>query len=202
LANLAALDGITDVAMNSLDGNRNGVAEGPLSYYNENTKIAGGDDYSWSFYVSDQLDASAPQVLSTIPPQGQAPAVDQDIQINFNKLMMVSTLITGSTIINNGQVDVTHKNINLWSVANNPVGYWIQTQTIFKNGAPDTTNAIIKHGTFGEAASYRAQAGSGVRDIHQNCFKPSGDCIGVSEAQPSCCNGTATAKLGPDGNCP
>ena len=202
LANIAALDGITDTALNSLDGNRDGIAQGPATYYNENTKAAGGDNYLWSFYVSDQLDTSAPLVVSTIPAPGQAPAVDEDIQINFNKLMMASTLITGSTVINNGQVDVTHKNINLWSVADNPVGYWIQTQTIFKNGSPVSTNAIIKHGTFGEADSYRAQAGSAIRDIHENCFKPSGDCLGVSESSPSCCNGTATAKLGPDGNCP
>jgi Type IV secretion system pilin/Bacterial Ig-like domain len=214
-ANIASINGVTDAAFNSLDGNRNGNAQGPAGYgpasfYNENATAAvnggNGDNYEWSFYISDVLDTSAPIVKSTSPAQGQTPALGQDININFSKLMMASTLVSGSTVINNGLTQVTHKNINLWNQASNPVGYWIQTQTIFKSdGTPSTTNAMIKHGDFGESSSYNAQAGSGVRDIHENCFKPSGDqtsCAGVSESQPSCCYGKPTAVLDASGDCP
>ena len=148
------------------------------------------------------MDTSAPTVVSTLPAAGNSPtSLNQDIQINFNKLMMSSTLITGSTAYNNGQKQITNKNINIWSSSGNAVGYWIQTETVMDNDTP-VTNAIIKHGDFAESVSYNAQAGSAVNDIHENCFKPSGNCEGVSKDSPSCCNGTATAKLGPDGNCP
>jgi hypothetical protein len=167
-----------------------------------------GDDFSWSFFVSKEMDVSAPIVLATSPDNAQTSLLDQDIKIDFSKLMMASTLITGSTVIVNpldgGQTKVTHKNINLWSKAGNPVGYWVETENILQNGVLNSTNAVIKHGNFGESASYRAQAGSAVRDIHQNCFKPSADqgACGVSESSPSCCSGTAVKDLGPDGNCP
>ncbi|MDD4902745.1 MAG: pilin [Patescibacteria group bacterium] len=166
---------------------------------------ANGDNFSWSFYVNKEMDTGAPVVSSVSPAAGETPKVGQDIKINFSKLMMATTLITGSTIIDNGQAKVTHKNINLWNTANNPVGYWIQTETIFGNNSPLLTNAIIKHGDFGESSAYRAQAGSAVRDIHQNCFKPSGDqstCKNVSETQPSCCYGVATKNLDANGDCP
>jgi hypothetical protein len=122
-------------------------------------------------------------------------------------LMMASTLITGSTVINNGQTSVTHKNINLWNTAANPVGYWIVAKNNAVNGILSTSDALIEHVPFGASSGYNAQAGSAVRDIHQNCFKPSGDqttCKGVSEAKPSCCDGvpTASADLDANGDCP
>lgn len=166
---------------------------------------ANGDNFSWSFYVNDQMDISAPIVTSVSPAAGEVPKLSQDIKINFNKLMMASTLVTGSTVIDTGQGPVTHKNINLWNVADNPIGYWIQTETLFGGNAPIQTNAIIKHSDFGESSDYRAQAGSAVRDIHENCFKPSGDqstCKNVSTTQPSCCYGVATSKLDANGDCP
>jgi hypothetical protein len=206
LSQIPVTNGVADVAFNSLDGNRNSNAQGPISYYNENAPVpTAGDNYEWSFYVSDQLDTTAPFVLSTLPNNSQVALLNQDIKINFNKLMMVSSLITGSTVSDNGQAKISHKNINLWNAANNPVGYWIQTETTFSGNVPNTTNAFIKHGNFGESSSYKAQAGSGVRDIHQNCFKPSGDqsaCVGVSQTMPSCCDGVPTAALDANGNCP
>jgi hypothetical protein len=203
-AQIPVVNGVSDASLNSLDGNRDGNAQGPVSFYDENVKAAAtGDNYQWSFYISDKIDATPPTVLSTFPAVGSpSQSADQDIKINFSKLMMASSLITGSTISDNGQGQLVNKNLNIWSPSGNSVGYWIQTETISANGIPNATNAIIKHSTFGESLKYNAQAGSGVEDIHQNCFKPSGNCVGVSKNSPSCCDGTATSKLGVDGNCP
>jgi energy-coupling factor transporter transmembrane protein EcfT len=198
---------VVDTSLNSLDGNRDGNAQGPASYYNQNlTAPSAGDSYEWSFYINGQTDTTAPQVVSTIPAVGSGASAlaNQDIKINFDKIMMASTLTTGSTVTSNGQANITNKNINLWSPAGNSVGYWIQTETVLTNGSPSATNAIIKHGDFSGSTTFNAQAGSGVEDIHENCFKPSGTCPNVSASSPSCCNGVATpaSQLGPDGNCP
>jgi hypothetical protein len=207
LAQIPVSGGVTDSALNSLDGNRDGNAQGPASYFNQNEPDASGDSYSWSFYVNAQMDISAPFVTQTIPNNKDNSNLDQDTEIDFNKLMMASTLVSGSTVIASGQNYVTHKNINIWNATNNPMAYWIEIKTNLVNGVPNTSDAIIKHSNFDENVSYYAQAGSGVRDIHQNCFKPSGDqtsCVGVSKAKPSCCLGvpTASSQLDANGDCP
>jgi hypothetical protein len=201
-ANISALNGVTDSSFNSLDGNRDGNAQGPVSFYNANSPVvANGDNFSWSFFINDKLDVTPPTIDLTLPSVNSVSAVDADLKITFSKLMMISTLKTGSTDINNGQKNITHKNINIWNLANKPVGYWIESDSVLNNqGVPIKTFALIKHLNFDEAMSFRAQVGSAVRDIYQNCFKPASGpgCVG----SPSCCNGTPTANLNSDGNCP
>jgi len=201
----SALDGVTDAAFNSLDGNRDGNAQGPASFYNENAPVAAnGDNFSWSFFISDKLDTAPPTINATSPAVSGTSAVNADLKITFSKLMMVSTLKTGSTDINNGQTNITHKNINIWNLADKPVGYWIESDSLLdSNGVPIKTFALIKHADFDEAMSFRAQIGSGVRDIYQNCFKPAvGPGCTANVDTPSCCNGVPTASLNADGNCP
>ena len=119
--------------------------------------------------------------------------------------MMSSTLSTGETKVNNGEEVVAHKNLNLWSLAEKAVGYWIENEGLDINadGEMEKTKVYIKHNLLDSAVSYRAQMGSGIKDIYQNCYKPSAGpaCAGVSAANPSCCNGTATAVLGQNGSC-
>lgn len=59
------LNGITDVALNSLDGNRDYNAEGQNSFYdlNENSSV-GGDNFKWSFYTTPELDLEAPVITA------------------------------------------------------------------------------------------------------------------------------------------
>jgi hypothetical protein len=118
--------------------------------------------------------------------------------------MMAGTLKTGSTDASNGKIIVNHKNINLWNLAGQPVGYWIESDFILDSqGAPDQTFALIKHTDFNEALGYRAQIGSAARDIYQNCYKPSaGPGCSPGANMPSCCNGSPAAILTSDGNCP
>ena len=215
------LTGVADLAANSLDGNRDGQAQGPVSYYNENSQAAAdGDNFKWSFFTNDKIDLTGPEIIFTR--QADKDGQEQDSAINqhlynplliyFNKIMMSSSLNTGETVINNGQENITHKLINLWNFANKSLGYWIANEMvestapgIVPDGAPDWTKVYIYHTGLAEATVYRAQAGSGVKDIYQNCYKPSkgvGCISGVDDNNPSCCSGTPTANLPASGNCP
>jgi len=119
--------------------------------------------------------------------------------------MLNSSLATGARDINNGSTTVSHKLINLKSSSPAATGYWIGNDNIDTeplDGEPDKTISWIKHTPFSESMSYRAQAGSGIRDIYQNCYKPSaGANCQVTATNPSCCFGVATSTLGADGNC-
>jgi hypothetical protein len=204
---VSAPDGVMDLSLNSLDGNRNKKAEGQASFYNENIPNASGDNFSWSFFISDVLDTTPPKINKTSPVKDATIGSTPDLEIDFDKIMMSGSLKTGTTVSNNGKTDVTHKNINVWNMASNPLGYWIASAPVRVDGSPVSTNAIVKHSDLSESMSYRTQVGSGVRDIYQNCFKVSSGpaCVGanaVTDALPSCCNGKAVEALGTDGNCP
>lgn len=209
-------NGVLDLADNSLDGNRNDNPQGRVDTYNENRtpqdNAGRGDNYLWSFWISDRLDLTPPTIasLSTLNNQGNV-NLNAAIEIVFSKLMMSSSLSTGSVLIDNGIQQITHKLINLWSVANDPIGYWVRKEdrdTIPLDGRPDRTSAFLSHGTFRDATQYQSQVGSGVKDIYQNCFKPSSgpSCV-AGPGNPSCCrdgggNLVPTTNLTPDGNCP
>lgn len=199
-ANQNSLNGIVDSSFNSLDGNRDGSAVGPQSFYSENSKIStNGDNFSWSFLVSDKIDTSAPSIISITPDiNSSGVTLKGDIEIIFNKPMLSSSLKTGSTKISSGEEEFIHKNINIWSLSNYPVGYWIESEIIESS----RQKVFVKHGEFGETLDYRMQVGSGVRDIYQNCFNPSaGPKCNATESSPSCCNGNATSVLDANGNC-
>ncbi len=209
-------NGILDLADNSLDGNRNDNPQGQTDIYNENRSIQDnggrGDNYLWSFFVSDRLDLTAPLISSLSVMNGAGNVnLSGAIEIIFSKLMMSSSLNTGSVVIDNGINQVAHKLINLWSLANNPIGYWVRKEDrdiVPLDGRPDRTSAFLSHGQFIGSTQYQSQVGSGVKDIYQNCYKPStGPSCVAGPGQPSCCraaNGNLlpTAILTPDGNCP
>jgi hypothetical protein len=209
-------NGILDLADNSLDGNRNDNPQGQTDTYDENRTVQDnggrGDNYAWSFWVSDKLDLTAPIIsgLSVLNGSGNV-NLSSAIEIVFSKLMMSSSLNTGNIVIDNGINQITHKLINLWSLANNPIGYWVRKEdrdVVPLDGRPDRTSAFLSHGQFIGSTQYQSQVGSGVKDIYQNCYKPSsGPSCTAGPGQPSCCrdaNGNLrpTATLTPDGNCP
>jgi hypothetical protein len=180
--------GIVDAAGNSFDGNADGFSRGPDSFYNLNIEDSGhGDNLSWSFWTSNVI-ATEPPVIVSIYPDYEETAVDlfDPIEILFDSVMMLSSLRTGKTNI--GGVD--HPLVNL--ISPQPVGYWISSENIDidNSGAPDETKSFINHAKFYELVTYSAQVGSGVRDIYQNCFKPSAgpECVPTIN-KPFCCNG-------------
>lgn len=211
-----SLNGIVDVANNSLDGNRNDNPQGKADTWNENLSITDngnrGDNYEWSFWISDRLDLTTPEIVSTTVSNDQnGVGVSTAIEILFSKLMLASSLASGSYTINNGILTINHHLINLWSMASDPIGYWVnKTDKDISpiDGRPDQTMAILNHGTFSDTTVYRSQVGSGVKDIYQNCYKPSvGPACSATSANPSCCRDSGgvlrpTATLNAQGNCP
>ncbi|MFH1427282.1 MAG: Ig-like domain-containing protein [Patescibacteria group bacterium] len=189
------MDGIMDLALNSLDGNRDGKAYGPVSFFDENIGDQNfGDNFKWSFSTNDQIDISPPTITSTDAGNNQTGVnLVNPIIVKFSELMMHSSLRTGTTIIDNGKDKVTHQAINLWSkVIDKPSpGFWINSENITEV-KPEYTKAEIRHAMFGDNTPYRAQVGSGVKDAYQNCFMPSSGagCTG----DPSCCGGTPTTE--------
>ncbi len=201
-------NGIVDMAFNSLDGNRDGTAQGPLSFYNENSPApTDGDSYLWSFWLSDQIDLTPATITAIIQlndsgleqdlgPNAHGADLNNPILINFSKLMMSSSLRTGQARVFNGRDYISHQLINLKFYSNQAVGYWLTKTNIDSSappdGEPDWTQARLNHTPFAPTTSYRAQVGSGVRDIYQNCFLPASGPDGAGgscQGEPSCCNG-------------
>ena len=252
LSDFGLLDGVMDIALNSLDGDRSGDAEGPgLNYYNENSlsgicdnndevctidnevSVCGTgtcigaqalstlqgtsiDNYQWTFWISDEIDISSPQInlpavvgetltagdTDGTVPENTEPGVSliEPLIINFNKVMMSASLNTGTVVSRNQLGEVEHRLLNLWNFNNYPTGYWV-TSNNMQIGTPDNepewSQAELRHTRLGEDMTYRAQVGSGGRDIYQNCYKPSAGpaCTGseaVDEAHPSCCAGVSS----------
>lgn len=204
-ANINNLDGVVDVAINSFDGNRSQFSSGPVDFYHENLPdINKKDNYSWSFFVSDEIDLTPPQITSVSPIQGKKKvSLAESIKIQFNKLMLNSTLISGSVNIFDGEKNTKHKLINLRSASPSPFGFWMTSENIDSeplNGEPDLTITTIKHSPFSESLTFFAQVGSGVKDIYQNCYKPSVG-PGCSDTDASCCFGKDASNLDENGNC-
>jgi len=196
-------NGVIDMVRNSLDGNRNGDTVGPLTYFDENNPFDGdGDNFQWSFYITDLIDSGAPSILTTGPANSENDAdLTEPVTATFDELMMSSTLRTGSTEIFNGQDYYEHKLINIWNFTGTSLGYWVSKSDIDASpvdGEVDRTVVEISHSKFKEMTSYRTQIGSGVKDIYQNCYKPSSGpaCVGaeaVDDANPSCCSGSKSS---------
>jgi len=209
-ANLSNLDGIVDAAANSFDGDRSQTAEGPLGFYNDNyptaTSTVTRDKYQWSFYIGDKINLTSPKITSISPlPSSLNVGVLTPVEVTFNTLMLNSSLRTGQVTVKSGDSTVKHKLINLRSSVPSPLGYWVESDNkdvMPLDGEPDITVAKISHTPFSESVTLISQIGSGVKDIYQNCYKPSAgpDCNSTA-GQPSCCFGSPTATLGADGNC-
>lgn len=206
MANVNKIDGVVDVAINSFDGNRSEFSSGPLGFFHENTPASVDlkDGYSWSFFVSDEINLSPPQISKVTPMQGDKDvSLATPIKIHFNKLMLNSTLTSGSVNIFNGEKNIKHKLISLKSSTPSPLGFWVYSENIDSepfNGEPDLTIATIKHSPFLESLSFSAQVGSGVKDIYQNCYKPSVG-PGCPSTEASCCFGESSSTLDEEGNC-
>ncbi len=211
-ANSLQLDGVVDLAFNSLDGNRDNQAEGPITavypYFIEgDNDLTKRDGFEFSFWVSNEINLIPPTISLTSPYLKEVGVrLTSPVIIDFNDLMMNSSLRTGSLEMKNDLTSVEHKLVNLRSLTDKPLGYWMESENKEQgtpDGEPDYTSIKILHSDFFEAVTYVSQIGSGVKNIYQNCFKPSigPGCVNLSEENPSCCSGTGTNSLNSDGNC-
>ena len=163
-----------------------------------------GDDYVWSFYIGNTIKAGAPIINKIVPDHDKEnTSLTDPMEMTFDGLMMNTSLRTGQTNIFNGIETVVHRGINLRSLNNRVVGYWLSSTNIDEpvDGESDLTITEIRHSTFPYFTTYRAQVGSGVKDIYQNCFKPSaGPLCAPNSTLPSCCpNGATIDAVGDDG---
>jgi hypothetical protein len=198
------LTGILDSALNSLDGNNDGIADGPLSFYYKNIEGSEGkDNYMWSFYINDNIEISSPEITSISPElSDQGVELNEPVVIEFNKLMSSSSLKSGSIMIEQGDIEYEHQLINLRGSSPYGLGYWIAKENIDVaplDGEPDVSSANIYHSLFNDALTHESDVGSGVKDIYQNCYKPSAgpNCVGINDLNPTCCSGQVVS----DDNC-
>lgn len=201
-------DGVTDMVGNSLDGNRNGTAQGPESQskkpaYNENTpnQTTQGDDYAWSFKTSDVIDITPPVIVST-DPEVNTPSVlpDKPATVVFSKLM--SLLSFNST------------NVSLIALAvkppPGPTCYSLSGNNLDKNGQIATSTPavasqlILNHCLYFADTNYVPTITSKLIDLYQNCYYPGArtqnamtncDPQGMEKGgYKYCCNGAPCAK--------
>lgn len=102
---------------------------------------------------------------------------------------------------------VNKKYVTLIDQTTSPVGWWVTNVGLDTflplDNYSDQTKALLNHTKFSEITSYGSEAGSGIKDIYQNCYLPSegpasdtcnpatgAGCCGVNSVNAYCCNGS------------
>ncbi|MDO8505133.1 MAG: pilin [bacterium] len=194
-------DGIEDIAGNSLDGNGDGSAKGPITFFRMNipapTTNVPGDSAQFSFFTSLEILLGAPVLQSTKPTttySGITPgaSLTEPIEIEFDRAIAMTTFSSSTLSL----VGTDQKTDGFWDT-------WWTTEG--ENQADDATHTHgigigkVVHGGFWEETKYASKVSSKVRDLYQNCYYPSGG-IGIQPgnmectptvAMPYCCNGVA-----------
>jgi len=199
-------NGLTDTAGNSMDGNKDGIAEGPESVtgsapFNENLPDLPdpGDDYTWSFSTNDTIDITAPSIISINPNIGDTNVNTRVIPgATFSKQLMKSSA-TKNSPPGSGSVSLYSTPLS------SEVYYWLNVENddVLRQGT-----IFIKHDDFFEDSSYIPEFNSGIKDIYQNCYRPDGvggdgpSCVPNPPLEPYCCSGIRTADACGDGGTP
>ena len=192
---LFPFDGTVDMADNSLDGNKDGTAQGPdlqsgLPPYNANSPdpLTQGDSYRWDFNTSDQILLSAPSILNIYPGVGDLNVGNTEKPTaTFDRLLMSSSLIK--------HAPPAMGSVALYSTSSLP--FWLAKTDDIMN---KQTTVEIRHSPFLDFNNYTPVFNSGVKDIYQNCYYPSSgtDNFGTTctptptstpIAYPYCCEG-------------
>ena len=169
-------NGITDMAGNSLDGNADGIAQGPPD-----------DDKHFVFSTNDAIDLVPPKIVSQQPAILE-PNIARDSQIGatFSKLMSLTSFTSDSARLISSSPDA-------------PTNYWLETENVSSvaDAPSDQTTATFLHDLLSTNQMYSSSFTSGIRDLHQNCYFPpanAGDCSvpeGATEpVKKYCCNGS------------
>ena len=176
-------DGIVDAAWNSLDGNRNGIGEGP-----------GRDDYVVNFLTSSSPNLTAPMIrrFTPGPNQGDIPP-DQQPTAGFDSILQASTVNTQSVKILTNESD--------------PDAFWWvpRVDVLAADGSlvtpgviPVTSRVTVPHRIYMATSSrsmipeYYPSVYSGVQNFYQNCFNPAvsnnvTDPTQTCTGSPNCC---------------
>lgn len=225
----ANINGIVDMSNNSFNGNFNtavkangsiiGNAEGPVSFFNannpshfnglkfsyKNDNDTNGDNFSWSFFLSTQIDRAAPLISQIIPYGGSSfgagvnETFRDPVRLVFNGLMRMATLKPGWGYgINRTDPAWNTRYLLLKTITAgaNPVGYWVNSLnldagTMINNkiegandGLADYTVADVEHNAYDQAVNYGPMGANGLESITQNCLLPGS---GPIDAGPGTC---------------
>jgi hypothetical protein len=202
--------GITDLAGNALDGNRNNVPNSaPVSlpvFPNQKQP----DNYFWNFQIVNQIDASAPFIQKATPGlDAENITRNQELSMVWNKRMRADSMYS-------------------IGLAEKPIGavpIWVVPSTLFNTDG--TTYTRLNHGPFLDALRqyYFPIVSSSAEDVHFNCFYPgkgpsravdsgtiiSPDCTSANPQnccqvinarnQSFCCNGAVNQSMSDSSAC-
>lgn len=144
-----------------------------------------GDDFQWSFYLSNQVDNQSP-LIKEIHPVGdevygwqQGQSFSEPVEIIFDRLMSFTSLRPGWGYSNSTSDEAWFRRflvLKTITAKANPVGYWVNSFDVDKDGdyLADFTRALVNHNPFDQSVTYGPLVGSGVLSITQNCFLPAG----------------------------
>ncbi len=160
-----------------------------FSFANDND--AYGDNFSWSFFISTQIDTAAPLLVKILPIGDYSLGLLNDetfhdpVRLVFNGLMRLATLQPGwgyGENKNDADWNIRYLILKTITAGANPVGYWVNSTNLDEgdpatgqgrnDGLADYTVADLDHNPFDQAISYGPLAGSGIQSITQNCFLP------------------------------
>ncbi|MSR85208.1 hypothetical protein EXS71_02095 [Candidatus Uhrbacteria bacterium] len=194
-------DGVTDVVGNSLDGNRDAVAQGPAQ-----------DNYSWNFGTSDKPNLDPPFIKVTQPRAGDAGIwqqtggssvipVDQAPRADFDSILQASTITTDSSLIQTNE-PAELKDTFWWTprqVLLTVKGEEVSSTEMI----PYSARLSINHRLYLPATTssktaipeYDPSFISDIQNVYQNCFNPGGSkTCSADFASPNCCDETVSGK--------
>lgn len=171
------VDGVVDLANNSLNGNRDEEPQGNP-----------GDNYSWIFSTSDKLDLTPPQ-LEKIVPNGTsgANADPSGIKVynpndpilatfsweNINSTTFSKSMRATSFIKDNIYLSPVPRVVNPTTGAvDKEVFYYCYATDDLDYAGEDTNVLTIEHFQLWPESYYAPILDWGIQDILQNCFQP------------------------------
>lgn len=174
---LVPSDGVTDMVGNSLDGNGNGIAEGPGDASDQK------DSYAWSFKTDNTIDLVPPLIQALNPDIDVANVLPEKVvTATFDKLM--SLLSFTSSAVTLGALPVPPE----------PTCFVLSGENLDASGnvatstPPLNSELQIDHCLFYPETNYIPTITSKVQDLHQNCYMP-----GARQAPSSCDPSTMAA---------
>jgi hypothetical protein len=183
-------DGIVDMAGNALDTNNDGVIN------------SSDNRYGWTFGTTGAPNLTPPTIRSTSPVAGDLSdssnlAVDRKPSATFDSILQSSTVNTDNVLMS------TNENPALtdtfwWSVSQDSLNSSGAIAAI--GDVPVSGRVNVDHRIFLPATStsavpvYQTSFKSGLQNVYQNCYNPSGsvDCH-ADATNPNCCNGRVQA---------
>lgn len=167
-------NGVVDMAGNSLDGNRDGTAQGPPD-----------DNYAWSFNTNNTIQLEPPGVESVSPEPGEGSvAPDLPVVITWDTLMSFASLNSSNIMMGTSEEDYP-----IWFVADSD-NFTAEGLAVEEGDIPDHSVTELRHGIFLEETIYYPEIFFEVRDVYQNCFNPAAtrSCPKDREFAPWCCD--------------